>query len=71
MFTVETLVGMRETMRDAIKALTQTESSVTSIQSGCELFLRFITLTSLEDTVSKQDNFLLQTLKILMSHDLS
>ena len=59
MFTVETLVGMRETMRDAIKALTQTESSVTSIQSGCELFLRFITLTSLEDTVSKQDNFLL------------
>jgi len=70
-FTVETLVGMRETMRDAIKALTQTESSVTSIQSGCELFLRFITLTSLEDTVSKQDNFLLQTLKILMSHDLS
>ncbi|KAL4224087.1 Translation initiation factor [Mactra antiquata] len=47
---LETLAGLRATLKDAIDTLTQTDCSVTSIQSGCELFLRFITLTSLEDT---------------------
>ncbi|KAK3576555.1 hypothetical protein CHS0354_011233 [Potamilus streckersoni] len=44
----ETLAGMRAKLRDAISVLTQTDSSVTSISSGCELFLRFITLASLD-----------------------
>lgn len=48
---METLAELRATLKDAIHTLTQTDSSVTSIQSGCELFLRFITLTtSLEDS---------------------
>ncbi|XP_045171611.2 translation initiation factor eIF-2B subunit alpha-like [Mercenaria mercenaria] len=47
---METLAGLRATLKDATNTLTQTDSSVTSISSGCELFLRFITLTSLEDT---------------------
>ncbi|WAR03026.1 EI2BA-like protein [Mya arenaria] len=46
---LETLAGLRAILKDAINTLTQTDSSVTSISSGCELFLRFITLTSLED----------------------
>ncbi|XP_067684031.1 translation initiation factor eIF2B subunit alpha-like [Haliotis asinina] len=45
---VETLAEMRERLKDAINTLTQTDSSVTSISSGCELFLRFITLANLQ-----------------------
>ncbi|XP_046374429.1 translation initiation factor eIF2B subunit alpha-like [Haliotis cracherodii] len=45
---VETLSEMRERLKDAINTLTQTDSSVTSISSGCELFLRFITLANLQ-----------------------
>ncbi|XP_041349691.1 translation initiation factor eIF-2B subunit alpha-like [Gigantopelta aegis] len=45
---VETLAEMRARLKDAINTLTQTDSSVTSISSGCELFLRFITLANLQ-----------------------
>ena len=50
--SVETLAGLRAKLKDAIATLTQTDSSVTSVSSGCDLFLRFITLTSLEHSVS-------------------
>lgn len=46
----ETLVELRETLKDAIETLTRTDHGlVTSISSGCELFLRFITLTALDN----------------------
>ncbi|XP_074649155.1 translation initiation factor eIF2B subunit alpha-like [Tubulanus polymorphus] len=45
----ETLAGLRANLKDAINTLNNfTDSSVTSITSGCELFLRFITLASLD-----------------------
>ncbi|XP_071944522.1 translation initiation factor eIF2B subunit alpha-like isoform X2 [Antedon mediterranea] len=44
-----TLKGLREELKECIKWLvTQTDSSAIAVQSGCELFLRFITLASLE-----------------------
>ncbi|XP_070572144.1 translation initiation factor eIF2B subunit alpha-like [Ptychodera flava] len=46
--TAETLSGLRAQLKDCIDWLIHTDSMVTSISSGCELFLRFITLASLE-----------------------
>ncbi|XP_051545914.1 translation initiation factor eIF-2B subunit alpha isoform X1 [Myxocyprinus asiaticus] len=43
----ETIVGLRENMTQAIHRLQETDSSV-AVSSGGELFLRFISLTSLE-----------------------
>ncbi|CAG2194192.1 translation initiation factor eIF2B subunit alpha-like isoform X1 [Mytilus galloprovincialis] len=47
---VETVQEMRESLKEAINILTETDSSTTSISSAGELFLRFISLklTSLE-----------------------
>ncbi|XP_065322159.1 translation initiation factor eIF2B subunit alpha-like [Gordionus sp. m RMFG-2023] len=45
---VETLSELRETLKKAINLMTNTGKNVTSVSSGCELFLRFITLTSLD-----------------------
>ncbi|KAK6192789.1 hypothetical protein SNE40_004202 [Patella caerulea] len=45
---LETLSEMRHRLKDAISTLTETDSSYTSIASGCDLFLRFITLTNLQ-----------------------
>ncbi|XP_062574707.1 translation initiation factor eIF-2B subunit alpha-like [Saccostrea cucullata] len=45
---IETLAEMRDRLKEAIQILTETDSSTTSISSAGELFLRFITLTSLE-----------------------
>ena len=47
-----TLLGLREEIKQAITELTSS-ANVTSIsvESGCELFLRFITLTSLDHPV--------------------
>ncbi|KAI0226293.1 Translation initiation factor eIF-2B subunit alpha [Lamellibrachia satsuma] len=48
--SAETLVGLRENLKDAISTLTTSDHAlVTSISSGCELFLRFITLTALDN----------------------
>ncbi|XP_064620527.1 translation initiation factor eIF2B subunit alpha-like [Lineus longissimus] len=44
----ETLLGLRENLNLAIKILQQTDGPVASIASGCDLFVRFITLTSLD-----------------------
>ncbi|XP_046839997.1 translation initiation factor eIF-2B subunit alpha-like [Xenia sp. Carnegie-2017] len=46
--SAETLVELREKLTRAIDKLTNIESSVASVASGCDLFLRFITLTSLD-----------------------
>lgn len=45
---VDTLAEMRDRMKNAIDTLTETDCSTTSISSAGELFLRFITLASLE-----------------------
>lgn len=50
-FPAETLSELRDNLKEVIEVLTQTEGSVTSISSGCELFLRFITLASLDNPV--------------------
>uniref|UniRef100_T1J6K5 Translation initiation factor eIF2B subunit alpha n=1 Tax=Strigamia maritima TaxID=126957 RepID=T1J6K5_STRMM len=44
----ETLVGLRDNLTKATASIKQTDSSITSVSSACELFLRFITLTSME-----------------------
>uniref|UniRef100_A0A672QA67 Translation initiation factor eIF2B subunit alpha n=1 Tax=Sinocyclocheilus grahami TaxID=75366 RepID=A0A672QA67_SINGR len=46
----ETILGLRENMTKAIHRLEETDSSV-AVSSGGELFLRFISLTSLEHPV--------------------
>ncbi len=51
-FAAETLVGLRDDLRNAMDLLTKIDNGlVTSITSGCELFLRFITLTALDNPV--------------------
>ena len=39
---------MREKLIGAIDTLTQTDTSAISVKSGCEMLLRFITLTALD-----------------------
>lgn len=48
----ETIVGLRENLTKAIGRLEEADSSV-AVSSGGELFLRFISLTSLEHQVSQ------------------
>lgn len=47
----ETIQGLRANLKEAIETLSLVDSSV-AISSGGELFLRFISLTSLENPVS-------------------
>jgi len=46
-------------LKAAIDKLTSSdqEGQITAVKSGCELFLRFITLCKLEDRVSLERNF--------------
>ena len=47
-----TVAGLRDEIRQSTKALTEAKTSTVSVSSGCELFVRFITLTSkLEEKV--------------------
>ena len=46
-----TVTELREKVIQAIDILTRTDSSAISIKSGCELLLRFITLTALDSEV--------------------
>lgn len=48
----ETLRGLSEELRKATEEMKKAECSITSVQSGCELFQRFITLTSLDQSVN-------------------
>jgi translation initiation factor eIF-2B subunit alpha len=47
-----TVTELREKVIKAIDTLTTTDSSAISIKSGCELLLRFITLTALDAGVN-------------------
>ena len=51
-----TLYGLRTELKAAIEKLTGSDRDghITAVKSGCELFLRFITLCKLEDRVSLQ-----------------
>lgn len=46
-----TLQELRETLHESIKQMKQTDHPVAAITSGCELFMRFITL--IEDSEVK------------------
>ena len=48
-----TVSELREKVVNAIDTLTKTDSSAISIKSGCEMLLRFITLTALDAGVSR------------------
>ncbi len=47
-----TVTELREKLIQAIDVLTKTDSSVISVKSGCELLLRFMTLTASDVEVS-------------------
>jgi translation initiation factor eIF-2B subunit alpha len=48
-----TVAELREKLIKAIDTLTKTDTSAISVKSGCEMLLRFITLTALDAGVSK------------------
>eukprot|EP00112_Aurelia_sp_Birch-Aquarium-sp1_P019380 Seg4784.1 transcript_id=Seg4784.1/GoldUCD/mRNA.D3Y31 product="Translation initiation factor eIF-2B subunit alpha" protein_id=Seg4784.1/GoldUCD/D3Y31 len=50
----ETLSGLLENLKEVISQLTAIEASVTSVSSGCELFLKFVTLASLDQPDFKE-----------------
>lgn len=45
-FTAGTIAGLQAEIKKATKALIEAKTSTVSVSSGCELFVRFITLTS-------------------------
>lgn len=49
----ETLQGLRENLKEGIEIMKNTDYPVAAINSGCELFLRFITLATLDMNVMK------------------
>ena len=51
MFSDRTLRGLSEELRKATEEMKKADCSITSVQSGCELFQRFITLTALDQSV--------------------
>ena len=51
----ETVAGLQDEIKTATRALINAASTV-SVSSGCELFVRFITLTEMgEEAVSKKE----------------
>lgn len=46
-----TLQGLHENLKEGIQAMKTSDHPVTAINSGCELFMRFITLAKLDSTV--------------------
>ncbi len=42
-----TIAGLQDEIKSGTKVLTEGISSIVSVSSGCELFVRFITLSSL------------------------
>lgn len=59
----ETIQGLRANLKNAIETLSGVDSSV-AVSSGGELFLRFISLTSLENPVSLLKLFVKEGRKI-------
>lgn len=52
LYIAGTISRLRDEIKSATEDLIGAKTSIVSVSSGCELFLRFITLTSLEQTVS-------------------
>ncbi|XP_031553243.1 translation initiation factor eIF-2B subunit alpha-like [Actinia tenebrosa] len=52
--SAETLYELRNLLQKVIQTLTRADVAVTSVSSGCELFLRFITLASLDNPDFKE-----------------
>ncbi|EDO35087.1 predicted protein [Nematostella vectensis] len=50
----ETLSELRDNLQKVIESLTRADVAVTSVSSGCELFLRFITLSALDSPDFKE-----------------
>lgn len=50
-FTAETVQGLDENLREGIEVMRNSDYPVAAINSGCELFLRFITLAKLDTNV--------------------
>ena len=50
----ETISGLDKEIKDIIKDLNESSYNPTSLTSGCELFLRFITLAAPEALLSKE-----------------
>ena len=54
LLTAGTIAGLRHEIKMSTKALIEAKTSTVSVSSGCELFVRFITLTSkLEEKVGE------------------
>ena len=52
LYSAGTIAGLRDEIKMSTKALIEAKTSTVSVSSGCELFVRFITLTSkLEEKV--------------------
>lgn len=62
--TVETISEFNDRLERCINALSESESKHSSIRAGCQLFLRFITLTNMQSDVS--DCFQLLSIPELM-----
>lgn len=45
---ISTMTEMREALMEALDEMASAKKSVFSVRSGCELFVRFITYTSLD-----------------------
>ena len=50
-YLAETVAGLTDDIKKATEALIKATPNTVSVSSGCELFLRFITLTSLDRIV--------------------
>lgn len=46
-----TLQGLDENLKEGIQAMKTSDHPVTAINSGCELFMRFITLAKLDSVI--------------------
>lgn len=61
LFTDGTLQELSENLRNATAEMKKADCSTTSVQSGCELFQRFITLAALDRPVRHCSLILLST----------
>ncbi|GIY06427.1 translation initiation factor eIF-2B subunit alpha [Caerostris extrusa] len=52
--TSETIQGLEKNIKSLVEALNTVDCSVTSVKSACELFMRFITLASLDHSDIKE-----------------
>ena len=66
-----TIAGLRDEIKVSTKALIEAKTSTVSVSSGCELFVRFITLTSkLEEKVRAKTCTCTCTMYNLHAHDM-